>query len=114
MAMAFVAGSTIVIVLDEENVERIQANDPFDLDMQKMGTMTLPIPFRISICYARKAEQQKISKLREEGGVKAVIKYLSRGFKTTASDHDRPYDRYETVKEKGETAAANQSKSNSN
>lgn len=95
MAMAFVCGNTIIIVLDEENVERIQANDPFDLDMKKMGTITLPIPFRISICYARKDEQQKILAMRESEGVEATLKYLSRGFKVTASDHDRPYDHYE-------------------
>jgi hypothetical protein len=93
MAMAFVVGNTILIVLDEENIERIQANDPFDLDMKKMGTMTLPIPFRISICYARKDEQEKIVAIREKEGIEAVLKYLSRGFKVTASDHDRPYER---------------------
>lgn len=98
MAMAFVAGNTIIIVLDEENVERIQANDPFDLDIKKMGTITLPIPFRISICYARKDEQQKILAMKEREGIEAALKYLSRGFKVTASDHDRPYERYEVRK----------------
>ena len=95
MAMAFVAGNTIIIVLDEENVERVQANDPFDLDMKKMGAVTLLVPFRISICYARKDEQEKILATKASEGVEAVLKYLSRGFKVTASDHDRPYERYE-------------------
>ena len=95
MAMSFVVADTIMIVLDEENVERIQEHDPFDLDMKKMGTVALPIPFRISICYARKDEQEKIMAMKEKEGIGAVLKYLSRGFKTTESDHDRPYARYE-------------------
>lgn len=95
MGMAFVVGNAIVIVLDEENIERIQENDPYELDMKKMGEFALPIPFQIHICYARKDETEKILKMKDAEGIGAVLKYLARGWKVTASDHDRGYERYE-------------------
>jgi hypothetical protein len=97
MALSFVCGNTIVIVLDEENIERVQQNDPFDLDMRKMGTVTLPIPFRISIAYARKDELPTLTKFMEAKDIEGLMEYLSRGFKVTASDHDRGYELYHTI-----------------
>jgi hypothetical protein len=94
MALSFVLGNTIVIVLDEENIERVQQNDPFDLDMRKMGTVTLKIPFRIPICYARKDELPALKGFLDANDIEGLLKYLSRGFRVTASDHDRGYDLY--------------------
>jgi hypothetical protein len=99
MAMAMVIGGNILIVLDEENIERIQQADPFELDMRKMGTATLAVPFKIHICYAKK-DDPMVKELTEKGDLSELLKYLSRGYKVTASDHDRGYDNYATLKAK--------------
>lgn len=83
------------IVLDEENVERIQQHDPFEFDAHKAGMLALRIPLKVVVAYARKEEHETIAAINDPN---AVVKYLSRGFKVTESDHDRPYDRYDKLK----------------
>lgn len=97
MAMSFVVGDRIVIVLDEEKIERIQQADPFELDMRKMGTTTLAIPFKIFICYARK-DDARLEELIRKQDIDGMLNYLARGFRVTASDHDRGYDLYAKMK----------------
>jgi hypothetical protein len=92
MALTTVVGRDILIVLDEENIERIQQNDPFELDVRKMpSTVALPVPFRVVICYAKKSELQVIAELAKRGDQKALRDYLYRGFKVETGDSDDQY-----------------------
>jgi len=97
MALTLVVRGEIIIILDEENIERIQQADPFELNTKKMGTTTLAIPLKIHICYAR-SDDAILKRLMESQDLEGVLKYLSRGFKVTSSDHDRKYDLYGKVK----------------
>ena len=100
MALAFARGD-LYVILDEENIERIQQNDPFELDLAKMGSaVALTIPFKVRICYAKKSEYEQLQRLLEKGDFQQVWGYLARGFKITASDHDRGYDKYGTLEKK--------------
>lgn len=97
MALSFVSGRDVVIVLDEENISRIQDADPFELDMAKMGTYTMEFPFRIHICYAR-SDDQRFKELIEQRDMPELLKYLSRGFKITGRDFDGNYTHVRTMK----------------
>ena len=96
MAMTFVQGRDVVIVLDEENVERIQHADPFELDMEKMGTYTLGFPLRIFVCYARK-DDPRMKELIERKDVLGLRAYLARGFKVRPGDHNGRYTHVRTM-----------------
>lgn len=96
MALAFSHQGTLVIVLDEENIERIQQADPFDFNSGFIGEpIAFAIPLRITIAYARKDEQEKIVALQSTPD--KLMAYLARGFKLTESDGTRgqPYNRVE-------------------
>lgn len=96
MAISFAHRGRLWIVMDEENVERIQQRDPFDFDSSKSpGILTLRLPLQITVTYARKDEMPKIQELCANAD--ELVKYLSRGFKVTGSDHDRPYDVYDSL-----------------
>jgi hypothetical protein len=88
MALSFVLQGWLVIVLDEENVERIQACDPFEFNCAKVPMpVALALPPRILIAYARKDEQQKILAMQAHPDL--LLKYLSRGFRITDTDGQR-------------------------
>lgn len=97
MALTFVRGKDVVIVLDEENVERIGKNDPFMLDMAKMGTYTVEFPLRIHICYARK-DDAVFKEYIEQQDMDALLTYLSRGFQVRDGDYDGSYKHFATIK----------------
>lgn len=89
MALAFTHHGVLWIVLDEENIERIQQNDPWEFNQRQVQTvMALHVPLKIRIAYARKDEYAKLMAIQEYDA-EEVIKYLMRGYKITASDHDR-------------------------
>lgn len=96
MGLSFAHQGRLWIVLDEENVERIQQHDPFDFNSRKApGVLTIALPLQVTIAYARKDEMSKIQELCADPS--ELVKYLSRGFKVTASDHDRPYGVYDSL-----------------
>ena len=86
MALVFSAAGTLYIVLDEENIERIQQFDPFELPPAWTRQLQpLKIPLDIVVCYAKKEEQAFIQSLT----VPELVKYLRRGYQERASDHER-------------------------
>jgi hypothetical protein len=92
MALSFSYRGRLVIVLDEENIERIQQADPFDFDGRKVPTvLTLAMPLQITVAYATKAELDKIVAMQQHPDL--LMEYLSRGFKVTETDGQRrdPY-----------------------
>jgi hypothetical protein len=94
--IAFAHQGRLWLVLDEENVERIQQNDPCDFDGRKApGVLALRVPLAVSVAYAKASEMAKIQELAENPS--ELVQYLARGFKVTASDHDRPYDVYNSL-----------------
>jgi len=88
MSLAFSYNGRLVIVLDEENIERLQENDPWEVDLARSTVpMALIFPFKIMIVYAKKDELAKIEAMREFPD--ALMKYLTRGYKETATDAAR-------------------------
>jgi hypothetical protein len=87
MALIFTHQGTLYLVLDEENVARIQQNDPFDFDQRvTSGLNALRIPLAVVVAYARQDEQAKIAAL---GSSAEVVNYLRRGYRELPSDHER-------------------------
>lgn len=98
MAIAFAHDGRLWIVLDAENVERIQQHDPFEFSGAKVpGVLALRVPLQIAIAYATVSEMPRIQALMSNPS--GLVKYLARGFTVTATDHDRPYDAYDTLGE---------------
>jgi hypothetical protein len=88
MGLAFTHAGALYIVLDEENVERIQQNDPFDFHQRSaLGmSLALSIPLTVVVAYARKDEHAKIAAMPTTA---EAVAYLRRGYRETASDHER-------------------------
>jgi hypothetical protein len=78
----------LIMVLDEENVERLQQNDPIDFTMGRSPVpLVLTLPLKLMITYAKKEELAKIEAMVEFPD--ELIKYLRRGYKETAADRER-------------------------
>ena len=89
MAMAFSHRGALYIVLDEENIERIQQFDPFDFHQAAVPpgeALSLAIPLTVVVAYARREEQATIAAMTS---TTEVVKYLRRGYREMASDHER-------------------------
>lgn len=87
MALVFAHHGTLYLVLDEENLERVQQHDPFDFDQRTTGgTLTLGIPVRVVVAYAHREEHAKISAM---GTTAEAVTYLRRGYREMPSDHER-------------------------
>lgn len=98
MAISFAHNGILFIVLDEENVERIQAYDPFEFNGSKVPVpIALAIPLRVVVAYARKDEMAHLEQLQATPD--ELVEYLGRGYKVTASDHDRGYDVYNSLRD---------------
>jgi hypothetical protein len=89
MSLVFAHEGTLYLVLDEENVDRIQQHDPYDFNQHTAGVpLSLRFPLRIVVAYARKDEQAKIAAM---GSNAELVQYLRRGYHETASDHERVF-----------------------
>jgi hypothetical protein len=87
MSLVFTHQGALYLVLDEENVERIQQCDPYDFNARTISEpMTLRMPISVVVAYARKDEQARIAAMPSTG---EVVRYLRRGYRETASDHER-------------------------
>jgi hypothetical protein len=91
MALGFTHDGTIYIVLDEENLARVQQHDPFEIDFSLGNPGPMAIPPRIAIAYARRDEQDTLTAMKDD--VPALIRYLFRGYRYTETDASRrgPY-----------------------
>lgn len=88
MPIVFSASGALYIVLDEENIKRIQANDPCDITPNiTKHTGPLRLPPEIIVAYATHDEYAAIANMQS---AEEVVKYLRRGVTITASDHERP------------------------
>lgn len=89
MALAFAYHGTLWLVLDEENVERLQKNDPFDFNQRSIPVpMPLAVPLQITVAYAKEAEQASMAKMDPD----QLVVYLRRGYTETESDRRRNTD----------------------
>jgi hypothetical protein len=87
MSLVFAHQGTLYLVLDEENIERIQQHDPFDFDQGTIGdSVTLRIPVSVVVAYAHRDEQAKIAAMDSPAD---VVRYLRRGYREMPSDHER-------------------------
>jgi len=87
MALVFSHEGILYLVLDEENLERVQQHDPFDFNQRTVrGGLALTIPLAVVVAYARQDEQATIAAMASTAD---VVKYLRRGYRETASDHER-------------------------
>ncbi len=77
----------IFVVLDNKNLDRMKVGDPAEVELRRAGK-TLINP-TIVICYEELTP--KFNRLIQSGNLKAIIKYLKRGWKfmPEAGDHDR-------------------------
>lgn len=97
MAMTFTHQGKLFIVLDQENIHRIQQNDPFEFDQRmamRAGPTALRFPLQITIAFARVDELDKITKMAT---TEEVVAYLQRGYQITGSDMERGNDAYEIL-----------------
>ena len=95
MALLLTVAGRIVIVLDEENVERVQNYDPCEIDYALSPvTATLRWPPKVVIAYARREEYPVIRAFGEAKDLEGLWKYLNRGFELRPSDAQRtqPYE----------------------
>jgi hypothetical protein len=81
----------LVIVLNRQSLERMQCADPAKIKMAeitKKDGRTLLQP-TISVCYEE--DEAALTKLVQASDIKAVLKYLHRGwdFRPDLGDHDR-------------------------
>lgn len=87
MSLVFTHHGVLYLVLDEENVERIQQHDPYDFDAQASAVpLALRIPLVVVVAYAAKEEQDKIAAMESS---EDLVAYLRRGYRETATDHER-------------------------
>ena len=87
MALVFAHLGTLYLVLDEDNLARVQQHDPFDFNQRTIGEpLALGIPISVVVAYARQDEQAKIAAMPSTA---EVVTYLRRGYRETASDHER-------------------------
>lgn len=86
MAIAFAHDGVLHIVLDEENIERIQANDPFEFNSQyALVPLTITVPLRVSISFAKKDEYESFKAMSE----KEILTHLYRGYRFSDTDRQR-------------------------
>lgn len=81
----------LLVILDPESLARMREADPAEVNLaevsRKIGSTILqPI---IHICYEEKTPE--FERILQSGDVKALLKYLSRGwrFRPDQGDHDR-------------------------
>lgn len=86
MPLLFSIHGIIVIVLDDESMERVKKNDPLEITpawTRDLGTIRLPP--EIMICYAPEAEHEALMQMEHN----ALMKHLTRGYQFTESDKKR-------------------------
>lgn len=96
MAIAILSEHVLLLVMDEENVERMVANDPWEFDVANAPSSKKKQAIQhVIVAYAKKDEIPMLLALRDERGLEAVVRYLYRGFQLTDTDAKRqtPYEK---------------------
>jgi len=95
---------SIFIALQHDNLERIAAYDPAEVQMDKIPLKFARLRLKdILIGYSTEDELRQVLQLLEAGQSRDALKLLARGFafKPNAGDHDGPY--LSLKKQPGET-----------
>jgi hypothetical protein len=84
---------SMFVILEDDNIERIKAYDPAEVNVPKMGDWTRLKLRDVIITYATPQEVAEFTKLCTQDKALEAMRLLSRGFKykPEAGDHDRPY-----------------------
>lgn len=77
----------VIVILRPDNLERMKEGDPAEISLRQ-SSKTLLNP-TLLICYEE--EMPQLSQLIHSGDLKAIVKYLQRGwkFRPDRGDHDR-------------------------
>ena len=74
----------VIVVLDPNNLERLNVADPAEIILRQCGKNL--INPTIMICFEKPAKE--FSAIINSGDLKAIIKFLHRGWKVEPEDHD--------------------------
>lgn len=86
----------VVVVADEENVQRLNERDPIDIDIKKFGPPFADLKIaRLLICIEDEAGIKKIGELKAKNDITGLIDHVLRGwkFRPERGDSDKPYER---------------------
>jgi hypothetical protein len=93
---------SIFIVLEDENIERMKAYDPAQLNLITMGPHWKHLRIRdIHVGYAAAADIKLVTDLIQDNKAAEALAFLSRGFRRELGDNEPPYL---VAEAKGETA----------
>lgn len=83
----------LVIVLEDENIERLKGYDPGEVDISKLGPFSNLRVRRIQITYANPEEVKLIGLCNTRGQLAGILNNLSRGwkFRPELGDNDMAY-----------------------
>lgn len=83
----------LVIILEDENIERLKGYDPGEVDISKLGPFSNLRVRRIQIAYANPEEVKLIGLCNTRGQLAETLNNLSRGwkFRPELGDSDMAY-----------------------
>lgn len=85
---------SLLIILQDENVERIKQYDPAEIVLTKLGGKFRGLTLKdIVIMYATEGEIKQVTEMFRQGNAADALKLLSRGFafRPDLGDNDDPY-----------------------
>lgn len=85
---------SIMVVLLDENIERIKQRDPAEVTMKSLGSLWESLKLKdIIITYTTEAEMAQMMQLCATGRTPEALRRLTRGFvfRPDKGDHDGPY-----------------------
>lgn len=69
----------LILILQKENIVRLQQADPIDLNTQDYFIPQTGNPRGIELVIAYEEDEAKLRELQDKGDVKALIDYIERG-----------------------------------
>ena len=83
---------SIIVLLEDDNLERIKAYDPAEITIRKLGLSHLRLQ-DVVIGYATAQEAAQVAAIRDRAEIPELLKKLSRGYqyRPDKGDHDGPY-----------------------
>jgi hypothetical protein len=84
---------SLMVVLQEDNIERIRSNDPAEVAMSKLSERWQSMKLAdVIVTYATSEDEQTALKLFAEGKGHEALRFLTRGYayRPEAGDHDGP------------------------
>ena len=84
----------LLVVLEDENLERLHGYDPAEIDLAKLPGNFAGVPFHaIHVAYVSDADRGLLLDLMTSGKISDALALLSKGWKhrPELGDHDQPY-----------------------